>query len=71
MKYLAALAALVLISACGPIGPFGVQEQADFFNCGPGPGGDDHIVACAPGTTLTGCEPIGSGKTDLDIVDCQ
>ena len=50
--------------------PFGVQEQAEFYKCDP-VGGEDVIVACAPGTSLTGCEHIGSGMTDKDIIDCQ
>ena len=42
-------------------------QQADFFECPP----NNHVVACVPGTTLTGCEPVGNGITTKTLVDCQ
>jgi len=68
-KCLTLLATLVVLTGCGDfVG--GVQAPADFFKCAP-VNGEDVLVACAPGTTLTGCEPIGTGMTDKPIIDCQ
>jgi hypothetical protein len=71
MKYLLLPLILLLTGCPGPsVQPFGIQEQADFYKCAP-VGGEDVLVACVPGTTLTGCEKIGSGMTDKNVVDCQ
>ena len=59
--------ALLLLTGCFHEQPIAVQQQADFFECPP----NGHLVACVPGTTLTGCEPVGDGLTTLDLIDCQ
>jgi hypothetical protein len=86
MKYLLVLPLILVLTGC-PFGAalnpeivrdvevlaedaLGVQEQAEFYKCAP-VGGEDVIVACAVGTSLTGCEHIGSGMTDKQIIDCQ
>jgi hypothetical protein len=58
------MAATLFMVGCDLFAP---KQQADFFECPP----NNHIVACVPGTTLTGCEPVGSGETTLKLVDCQ
>jgi hypothetical protein len=55
---------MVLMMLARPAKPV---EEADFFECPP----DNHLVACKPGTTLTGCEAVGDGVTTRKLVDCQ
>jgi hypothetical protein len=62
------LVILLALSGCFHEDPgFAIQQQADFFECPP----NNHLVACTPGTTLTGCEPVGNGLTTKDLIDCQ
>jgi hypothetical protein len=60
------LLAVVLAAGCANE-DFAIQQQADFFECPP----NNWVVACVPGTTLTGCEPVGSGLTTKELSDCQ
>lgn len=63
MSIAVSITVLLAILGCAP----GAEQPADFFECPP----NNHLVACIPGTILTGCEAVGSGKTTLKRVDCQ
>jgi len=47
-------------------GPLAMQCRADYFQCSA-----SEAKICTPGTTATGCELVGTGKSDCNLVeDC-